>query len=77
MTLIELERKTRNLRLGRIFYAIFIGSSPPPKTAVELIDIREKLKIFASSGLFVKLLLGLRPPSRAGGAEERPSITGK
>ena len=75
--LIEIKGKVWNLSFGRFLIAIFIGSSPPPKTAVELIEIRENLKIFASSGLFVKLPLDLQPPSRGGGAEGRLSITGK
>ena len=77
MKLIEIKGKVWNLRLGRFLVASFVGSSPPPKTAVELIEIRENLKIFASSGLYVKLPLDLQPPSRGGGAEGRLSITGK
>ena len=36
---------------------------------MELIETRENLKIFASSGLFVKRPLDLQPPSRGRGTE--------
>ena len=71
------QRKSLESSLRTVSCCKFHWIFAPPKTAVELIEIRENLKIFASSGLFVKLPLDLQPPSRGGGAEGRLSNAGK
>ena len=62
MKLIEIKRKNRNFRFGRIVGAIFVGSSSASKDSSEIDRNQRKTNTLRLDRIFVKISLDLHPP---------------